>query len=129
MFPVPQKYYVPHRIRNTYIPRLEAVELWNLPVEEKVKEKSFQNQQKSLPIEDIKSNTTVTQTFQSEKVYSFSPKYLFISECYVQVIVKARAELEIYNHLLNGKEYVFQNRYVSGVFHILRRSILTEFNK
>ena len=56
--------------KNTYIPRLDAVRLFNLPVdsvEEKVKEKSFQ---KGLPIEDIKSNTSVSQTFQSEKVYS-----------------------------------------------------------
>ena len=116
MYLVPQKYYVPRRIRDTYIPRLEAVGLWNLPVEEKAKEKkSFQNQQKSLPIEDIKSNTTVSQAFQSEKVHSFS-RYSFISECYEQVIVKARAELEIYSKLLSGKEYVFQNRYVYGVF-------------
>ena len=71
MFPVPQKYYVPRRIRNTYIPKLEAVGLWYLPVEEKVEKKWLQNAQSSLPIEDIKSNTTVSQAFQSEKVYSF----------------------------------------------------------
>ena len=118
LFLVPQKYFVPRRIRDTFIPRLEAVGLWYLPVEEKVIKKSFQNQQKSLPIEDIKSNTKVSQAFQSEKVYSFFPcKFVhsFISECYGQVIVKARADLDIYNHLLSGKEYVFQNRCVSGV--------------
>ena len=79
MFPVPQKYYVPRRIRDTYIPRLEAVGLWNFPVEEKVIKKSFQNQQESLPIEDIKSNTTVSQAFQSEKVYSFLYIHLFLN--------------------------------------------------
>jgi sorting and assembly machinery component 37 len=68
MFPVPQKYYVPRRIRDTYIPRLEAVGLWNLPVEEVTKENSFQHQQKSLPIENLKSNTTVSQAFQRERV-------------------------------------------------------------
>ena len=78
MFPVPQKYFVPRRIRDTYIPRLEAVGLWYLPVEEKVKKKSLQNQQKSLPIEDIKSNTTVSQAFQSEKVYSFLSVYIHL---------------------------------------------------
>ena len=87
MFSVLQKYYVPRRIRDTYIPRLGTVGLWNLPVEEKAKEKSFQNQQKGLPIEDIKLNMTVSQTFHSEKVYSF-PIYRFISECYDQVIEK-----------------------------------------
>jgi sorting and assembly machinery component 37 len=125
MFPVPQKYYVPRRIRDTYIPRLEAVGLWNLPVEEKVEKKWFQNEQKSLPIEDIKSNTTVSQAFQSEKVIFISLVYSIISKCHEQVIVKARAELEIYNQLLSGKEYVFQNRYVSGVF---RNVQTTHFN-
>lgn len=28
MLPVPQRYYVPRRIRETYRPRLEAVGLW-----------------------------------------------------------------------------------------------------
>jgi sorting and assembly machinery component 37 len=118
MYPVPQKYYVPRRIRDTYIPRLEAVGLWNLPVEEKVKEKPFHNQQKGLPIEDIKSNTKISQAFQSEKVIFKFSLYIhsFLNVCYEQVIVKARAELDIYNQLLSGKEYVFQNRYVSGVF-------------
>lgn len=78
MFPVPQKYFVPRRIRDTYIPRLEAVGLWYLPVDEKVIKKSFQNEQRSSLIEDIKSNRTVSQAFQSEKVYSFSFVYSFI---------------------------------------------------
>jgi len=107
MFPVPQKYFVPRRIRDTYIPRLEAVGLWYLPVEEKVIKKPFQNQQLT---EDIKSNTTVAQAFQSEKV-----------------IVKARAELEIYNQLLSGKEYVFQNR-LSSIDVIIAAHILLLVN-
>ena len=123
MFPVPQKYFVPRRIRETYIPRLEAVGLWYLNVEEKVIKKSFQNQEKSLPVEDIKSNTTVSRAFQFEKVYSFSFVYSFISECYEQVIVKARAELDIYHQLLDDKEYVFQNQYVSGVFRMFKQFI------
>jgi len=63
-----------------------------------------------LPIEDIKSNTTVSQAFQSEKV-----------------IVKARAELEIYNQLLSGKEYVFQNR-LSSIDVIIAANILLLVN-
>lgn len=31
VLPVPQRYYVPGRIRETFKPRLEASELWNLP--------------------------------------------------------------------------------------------------
>ena len=36
-----KKYYVPRRIRDNYIPRLDTVGLWNFSVEEKVEEKSF----------------------------------------------------------------------------------------
>ena len=31
MLPIPQRYYVPTRLRQSYKPRLEAAELWNLP--------------------------------------------------------------------------------------------------
>ncbi|KAF8798160.1 hypothetical protein BYT27DRAFT_7265267 [Phlegmacium glaucopus] len=110
MFPVPQKYYVPRRIRDTYIPRLEAVGLWTIPLEENTTEKSFQSQQKSLPTGNIKSNTTVSQAFQREKVTE-----------------KARAELEIYNQLLSGKEYVFQNR-LSSLDVIIAAHILLLVN-
>lgn len=65
MFPVPQRYYVPRRIRDTYIPRLEAAGLWNPPVEEKPKPEKKQN---SLPIENLQSNTKVSQAFQRERV-------------------------------------------------------------
>ena len=65
MFPVPQKYYVPRRIRDTYIPRLEAVGLWNQPEEEITKEQSFEKQQESLPVQSLKS---VAQAFRRERV-------------------------------------------------------------
>ena len=31
MLPVPLRYYVPSRIRESYQPRLEAAELWDVP--------------------------------------------------------------------------------------------------
>ena len=39
MFSVPQKYYVARQITDTYIPRLEVIGLWNLPVEEMIEKK------------------------------------------------------------------------------------------
>jgi len=110
IFPVPQKYYVPRRIRATYIPRLEAVGLWNSSVEENTRENPFQNQQKSLPVKNLKSNATVSLAFQRERV-----------------LEKARAELDIYNLLLSGKEYVFQNR-LSSVDVIIAAHILLLVN-
>lgn len=38
MLPIPQRYYVPTRIRESYQPRLEAVNLWNLPGIEQAEE-------------------------------------------------------------------------------------------
>lgn len=68
MFPVPQKYYVPRRIRDGYFPKLEAAGLWNAPVEEKQEAKPFQREKSRLEKEDIKKNSTVTQTFERQKV-------------------------------------------------------------
>ena len=48
IFSVPQQYYVPRRMRDTHIPRLQPIGLWNLPVDEKVKGKSFQSQRRGL---------------------------------------------------------------------------------
>jgi len=106
MFHVPQRYYVPRRIRDSYIPRLESVGLWSPHVEDSTKETSFQKQQKTMPIENLKSNTTLSQAFQRERV-----------------IEKARTELEIYYQLLSGKEYIFQNR-LSSVDVIVAAHIL-----
>ena len=63
------------------------------------------------------------------KRYIHFPVYIHLFWLLWQVIVKAQAELEIYNQLLSGKEYVFQNRYVSGVFRNVQTVYwITEFH-
>ena len=61
--PVPQKYYVASRIRETYRPRLEAAGLWSLPSQE---------EQKSLFDKDKKKKedytVTFSRAFEREKV-------------------------------------------------------------
>ncbi|KAF7964461.1 hypothetical protein HWV62_7413, partial [Athelia sp. TMB] len=52
LMPLPQRYFVPARIRESHRPRLEAVELWNLPgIEQEEAEKSrwFGEKPKSPP--------------------------------------------------------------------------------
>lgn len=39
MLPLPQRYYVPDRIRETYKARLQAVDLWDVSADEKEGEK------------------------------------------------------------------------------------------
>lgn len=41
VMPVPQRYYVPARIRSVYRPRLEAGGLWSLPAIDREKENPF----------------------------------------------------------------------------------------
>jgi sorting and assembly machinery component 37 len=65
MFPVPQRYYVPARIRESYRPRLEAVGMWNLPDVEKEGKKPFKENSKKT----TEKNTHVfLQAFEREKV-------------------------------------------------------------
>jgi hypothetical protein len=64
MLPIPQRYYVPGRIRDSYRPRLEASGLWNLPgVEE---EKGAFKETKKPEIQD--RNTKYVKVFEREKV-------------------------------------------------------------
>lgn len=42
VLPLPQRYYVPGRIRESFRLRLEAVGLWNLPDIEQEKKRPFQ---------------------------------------------------------------------------------------
>jgi len=68
MFPVPQKYYVPRRIRDAHFPKLEAAGLWSAPIEEKPTEKPFQKDKPVVKKESLKKNSTIAQTFERQKV-------------------------------------------------------------
>ncbi|KAF8163460.1 outer mitochondrial membrane transport complex protein-domain-containing protein [Crassisporium funariophilum] len=93
LFPVPQKYYVPRRIRDAYIPRLEAAGLWNLPIEDTPADKPFKKEGAPAPKEGLKKNATLSQAFEREKVTA-----------------KARTELDLYEQLLSNKQYVFSDQ-------------------
>ncbi|KAJ6623500.1 hypothetical protein B0H10DRAFT_1786622 [Mycena sp. CBHHK59/15] len=82
VLPVPQRYYVPGRIRNTHRPRLEAAGLWNQHL-------NGSKTQKSSPEHKDK----IAQAFQREKV-----------------LQTARASLDIYVRLLEKKHFVYYNR-------------------
>ncbi|TFK55127.1 hypothetical protein OE88DRAFT_1674733 [Heliocybe sulcata] len=88
MLPVPQRYYVPARIRDIYKPRLEASELWDVPGEEVEEKPKFGEKKK----EEAKEHK-FKQVFQREKV-----------------VEKARACLDIYARLLGRKRFFFHDR-------------------
>ncbi|KAG5354042.1 hypothetical protein C0989_009739 [Termitomyces sp. Mn162] len=54
LYPIPQRYYIPGRIREMYRPRLESAGLWDLPIKEEEKkpfkiDKSWQKRQNTKP--------------------------------------------------------------------------------
>lgn len=67
MLPVPQRYYVPDRIRNLYKPRLETSGLWS----HLVNEKNIEENTKSLSSKATLRTPVFTQVFEQEKVTSF----------------------------------------------------------
>ena len=66
MFPVPQRYYVPGRIRESYRPRLEVSGMWGLQAAEKNENKPFKKINKDR--EKAEQNLKFYETFGKEKV-------------------------------------------------------------
>lgn len=66
--PVPQRYYVPGRLRDSYKTRLEAVELWGIPEAEQeaedAKRFSLRREKKKKQSDADK----IKKTFEREKV-------------------------------------------------------------
>ena len=89
MFSVPQKYYVLRRIHDTYIPRLKAVGLWNLPVEKR-SEKNRSRVSRRACLLEVSSRARrfliVLKRFNPKRyIYSF-PLYIhFYSECFDRI--------------------------------------------
>lgn len=88
MLPVPQRYYVPDRIRSLYKPRLETSGLWSHLVNEKNPEKNI----KSPSSKPTLRTPVFTQVFEQEKVAE-----------------KTRSTLSIYQRLLGSKDFVYQH--------------------
>ncbi|KAH7871700.1 outer mitochondrial membrane transport complex protein-domain-containing protein [Lentinula edodes] len=79
-FPVPQRYYVPHRLRQSYKRRLEGSGLWSLPgIEQETKHIS----KNRAPNEKVNPRDRFLKVFEREKV-----------------LEKARTTLDIYTRLL-----------------------------
>ncbi|KAJ3905044.1 outer mitochondrial membrane transport complex protein-domain-containing protein [Lentinula edodes] len=79
-FPVPQRYYVPHRLRQSYKRRLEGSGLWSLPgIEQETKHIS----KNRVPNEKVNPRDRFLKVFEREKV-----------------LEKARTTLDIYTRLL-----------------------------
>lgn len=76
IMPVPQRYYVPGRIRGAYRPRLESSGLWSFPAVEQEKKNLFSKDQRKQ--EDNKG--TFARVFEREKVDMLASTCLFLTQ-------------------------------------------------
>ncbi|KAF9454643.1 hypothetical protein P691DRAFT_796183 [Macrolepiota fuliginosa MF-IS2] len=91
MYSVPQRYYVPGRIRASYKPRLESDGLWGQLQPEHEKKHPKKNKGVDSVKQDAKQ--AFTQAIEKEKIQD-----------------KAKEILGIYARLLEGKEFIYKGR-------------------
>ncbi|KAG6332673.1 hypothetical protein ID866_6418 [Astraeus odoratus] len=103
VMPVPQRYYVPGRIREAYRPRLEASGLWSLPQVEQEKKSPFAKEEKKR--EDHKG--VFVRVFEREKIME-----------------KARVTLGIHARLLEGKQFLYGERPTSLDVYLAAHTVL-----
>ncbi|KAI6109524.1 hypothetical protein F5141DRAFT_1115148 [Pisolithus sp. B1] len=87
LMPIPQRYYVPGRIRESYRRRLETSGLWRSPATEQEHKSPFAKNEKKRD----DHTSTFTRAFEREKVME-----------------KARTILDLYARLLDGKKFLFE---------------------
>ncbi|KAF8077822.1 hypothetical protein FPV67DRAFT_14949 [Lyophyllum atratum] len=101
MYPLPQRYYIPGRIRQSYKPRLEAAGLWNLNAVDGEENQPFRMLGKKK-----EENTKVfQQAFGREKVCSQSPPRMLYYNLFRSW--KRRGRLLTCTHVLLENEISF----------------------
>lgn len=73
MMPLPQRYYVPNRLRASHKTRLQAVELWDVPEDEEEEEEEEQRRvvfgrRKKLKLGPTAQTQHFKKSFEREKV-------------------------------------------------------------
>lgn len=110
MLPVPQRYYVPARIRNSHKARLQAVDLWDVPEEEEAEEAEerrvvFGKRRK----QKLGANAGPLQykkAFEREKVHSsVIASGRALSLLNDEVVEKAKALFDVYDRLLGNRQF------------------------
>ncbi|PFH54213.1 hypothetical protein AMATHDRAFT_135934 [Amanita thiersii Skay4041] len=87
MLNVTQRYYIPHKIRDMYKPRLDAAGLWSLPEVETESKKPFRD---ITPVNEKAANTNVfLRAFEKEKA-----------------IDKAKLIFDMYSRILNNPYFL-----------------------
>ncbi|KAF9075153.1 hypothetical protein BDP27DRAFT_1415529 [Rhodocollybia butyracea] len=99
-FPIPQRYYVPRAIRDSYKLRLDAAGLWSMsmPETEQEKERTFSERSKGETEVKPKPRDRFLQVFEREKM---------------KVLDKARTTLDLYSRLLGERDYFLNGHHPS----------------
>ena len=102
LYPVPQRYYVPHRIRDLHAPRLDASGLWNLAGEE-IEDVEAEEAQPKFSRDGKPRSAPAPPPVDKVKIW----KNAFFRE---RVLERARGALEPYARLLHDKHFFFYDR-------------------
>ncbi|KAJ8496758.1 hypothetical protein ONZ45_g12331 [Pleurotus djamor] len=92
--PIPQRYYLPDRVRESYKPRLESVGLWGQAAAEKTEKKPFEKPTAKPEPKEVKSQ--YLRVFERQKVEEL-----------------ALSTFDVYNRLLGDNLYFYQNQCTS----------------
>ena len=102
LYPVPQRYYVPHRIRDLHAPRLDASGLWNLAGEE-IEDVEAEEAQSKFSRDGKPRSAPALPPVDKVKIW----KNAFFRK---RVLERARGALEPYARLLHDKHFFFYDR-------------------
>jgi sorting and assembly machinery component 37 len=110
--PIPQRYYVPNRIRELYKPRLEAVGLWPTETETLSGRSKFGASLLGKPPPKKDPKEIARNVFALEQV-RFLPFSNILCLELPQTLEKARACLDTYTKLLNGRMFFYHEKCAS----------------
>lgn len=108
--PVPQRYYIPNRIRELYKPRLEAVGLWPTEPEAPSGQPNLGTSLfgKALPTKDPKEVARNVFAIEQVRLNHLFPSIVYSES---QTLEKARASLDTYTKLLNGRMFFYDEKF------------------
>ena len=107
--PIPQRYYVPNRIRELYKPRLEAVGLWPTETETPSEPSKLGASLLGKPPPAKDPKEIARNVFALEQVRSPCFSIIICLES-PQTLEKARACLDTYTKLLNGRMFFYHEK-------------------
>lgn len=112
LLPIPQRYFLPRRIRESFRPRLEAVELWspeNVADEEEEERLHFSFRRFARTGKKDTIKREKRHKYAREQVSGYDQRACEIAESVIQVLKKARTFFDSYATLLGHSTFFYKS--------------------